>query len=147
MAGSFPHPFSLGLGLSKHRGVSKNRLAETHSAISGQRSLKHAKCQRDNQAGLLAELEGLPSIRLPALGGRAASRRYSHSGRTEDAERLLGVPPLVAIRRGAQSHEFVQTERSFLRYPRLVQTDQISGFEQDTDFRHAEISGLQVGDA
>jgi hypothetical protein len=38
-------------------------------------------------------------------------------------------------------------EASLLRYPRLLQTNYISGFDQGTDLRYPEISGLQTGDA
>ena len=40
----------------------------------------------------------------------------------------------------------MQTVRSLLRYSRLVQTNQKSGFEQGTDVRYPQISDLQMGD-
>ena len=72
---------SHGLGLSKHRFLPKDRLAETHSAISRQRSLAHVRDQRDNQAGSVGRtlrsgrrLGSLPSVPRPILPPKSLAK-------------------------------------------------------------------------
>ena len=91
---------------------------------------------------MLAELAGLAVDRARCpRSPRLSPRKTPRKARIRDdfcRQPKVRLPTAIADH-GVQLKKFAQTERSFLRHPRLAQTSEIGGFEQGADLRHPEI--------